>query len=189
MKIILGLAGEIASGKETIARYIIKKYGGVLFRFSDPLREIIARMHLPADRQNYHKISMALREHFGQDALSRIIYDDIKKSKDKIIVLDGIRRKSDIKYLKNIKGFNLIFIDAEIGIRFKRLKVRREKADDKRKTLGIFKKEHESEVERKIKQLKKEADFIIDNNSDREALFQQIDQTMDMISKKKGNLV
>ena len=67
--------------------------------------------------------------------------------------------------------------------------MRREKADDKRKTLGIFKKEHESEVERKIKQLKKEADFIIDNNSDREALFQQIDQTMDMISKKKGNLV
>ncbi|MFA6047991.1 MAG: AAA family ATPase [Parcubacteria group bacterium] len=189
MKIVIGTAGEIASGKETVARYIIKKYGGSLYRFSDSLREILTRMHLPADRSNYHKISMALREYFGQDALSRIVYNDIKKSKNKIIILDGIRRKSDTEYLKDIKGFKLIFIDAKIETRLVRLKARKEKPDDKNKSIAKFKKEHESEVEIKIRKLKKIADFVVDNNGEKTKLFQQIDQIIDRISKKKSNLV
>jgi dephospho-CoA kinase len=184
MKIIIGTAGEIASGKETVARHIIKKYGGSLYRFSDPLRDILIRMHLDVDRQNYHKISMALRKYFGQDALSRIIYNDIKKSKDKIIVLDGIRRKSDMKYLKDVKGFNLIFIEADLKKRFKRLKARREKIDDQRKSLALFKKEHESEVEIKIRELKKTADFIIDNNQSPAQLFSAIDVILENINPK-----
>jgi len=181
MKIVIGTAGEIASGKETVARHIIKKYGGSMYRFSDPLREIIIRMHLPVNRQNYHRISMALREYFGQDALSRIVYHDIEKSKDKIIILDGIRRKSDIKYLKGIKGFKLIFVDAKIEKRFERLKARREKTDDKNKSFKVFQKEHESEVERKIKQLKKVADFVVDNNGTKKELYKPIDNIMKLI--------
>jgi dephospho-CoA kinase len=184
MKIILGTAGEIASGKETVARHIIKKYGGSLYRFSDPLRDILTRMHLDVDRQNYHKISKALRKYFGQDALSRIIYNDIKKSKDKIIVLDGIRRKSDMEYLKNINGFKLIFIEADLKKRFERLKARREKTDDQRKGLVSFKKEHKSEVEMKIRQLKKMADFVIDNNQNRSQLFRSIDTALAKIIRK-----
>jgi dephospho-CoA kinase len=184
MKIILGTAGEIASGKETVAQYIIKKYGGSLYRFSDPLRDILIRMHLDSDRQNYHKISMALRKYFGQDALSHVIYNDIKKSKEKIIVLDGIRRKSDMKYLKDITGFKLIFIEADIKKRFKRLRSRREKADDQKKSLASFKKEHESEVEINIRKLKKIANFIIDNNHSHPQLFSAIDAVLANIIKK-----
>jgi dephospho-CoA kinase len=36
-KIILGLVGEIASGKSTVTDYIKQKYGAVSFRFSDIL--------------------------------------------------------------------------------------------------------------------------------------------------------
>jgi dephospho-CoA kinase len=178
MKIILGTAGEIASGKETVARYIIKKYGGSLYRFSDPLTGILTRMHLDIDRQNYHKISMAIRKYFGQDALSHIVYNDIKTSKGKIIILDGIRRESDIKYLKDIKGFKLLFIDANLEKRFKRLKARREKTDDKHKSFKVFQKEHESEVERKIKQLKEVADFVVDNNETKKKFYAKINEVI-----------
>jgi dephospho-CoA kinase len=184
MKTIIGTAGEIASGKETVAQYIIKKYGGSLYRFSDPLRDILLRMHLAVDRKNYHLISMALRNYFGQDSLSKIVFNDINKKRDKIIVIDGIRRQSDLKYLKNIRGFKLIFIEADLKKRFERLKARREKADDQKKSLSSFKKEHESEVEMNIRKLKKIADFIIDNNQGHSRLFSAIDAVLGNIIKK-----
>jgi len=169
------LAGEIASGKGTAAKYITKKYGGVSYRFSDPLRDILLRMHMDINRENYHKISMALRKNFGQDSFSKIISQDIKKEKSKIVVLDGVRRPSDIKYLKDIKGFHLIFIEADLEERFKRLKMRKEKTDDREKKIKYFKKEHQSEVEMKIRQMKKMADFVIDNNQSLAQLFKSID--------------
>ena len=55
--------------------------------------------------------------------------------KDKVIILDGIRRKSDMEYLKDIQGFSLVFIDAKLEKIFERLKTRREKIDDKKKSM------------------------------------------------------
>lgn len=184
MKIILATAGEIACGKETFAKYVLKKYGGSLYRFSDPLREILDRMHLDVDRDNLHRISMALRRYFGQDILFRMVYNDIKKSDSDIIILDAARRLSDIKHLKKFKGFRLIFIDASLEKRFGRLRLRGEKADDKKKSLRVFKKEHDSEVERKIRTLKKKADFVIENDGTPEQFYKNIDEVIKKIINK-----
>ncbi|MFH0929696.1 MAG: hypothetical protein V1814_00395 [Candidatus Moraniibacteriota bacterium] len=41
-KIIIGLVGESGSGKDTVADYLEEKYGAILVRFADPLRETLS---------------------------------------------------------------------------------------------------------------------------------------------------
>ena len=41
-KIIIGLVGESGSGKDTVADYLKEKYGAILMRFADPLRETLS---------------------------------------------------------------------------------------------------------------------------------------------------
>ena len=41
-KIIIGLVGESGSGKDTVADYLSEKYGAILMRFADPLRETLS---------------------------------------------------------------------------------------------------------------------------------------------------
>jgi len=56
-KIILGFAGEIASGKGTAAKYLAEKYGSGYFRFSTILRDVLKRLYLDESRENAQKIS------------------------------------------------------------------------------------------------------------------------------------
>ena len=59
-KIIIGIAGEIASGKDTVSRYCVKKHGASMYRFSDVLRDILKRLHLEENRKNLDRKSTRL---------------------------------------------------------------------------------------------------------------------------------
>ncbi|MEK7062248.1 MAG: AAA family ATPase [Patescibacteria group bacterium] len=175
-KLIIGLAGEMASGKGTITNYIVQNHNGKNFRFSTILRDILNRLYLEETRENLQKLSTILRDNFGQDVLSSAIAKEAKSSEDKILVMDGVRRLSDIKFLKDFPGFKLVYIEADIKKRFQRISVRGENSDDNTKTFEQFKKELEQESEIQIKGLKKDADYIIDNNGSLEELYAQIDK-------------
>ncbi len=43
-KIILGFAGEIASGKGTAAKYLVGRHEAATYRFSTMLRDIVERL-------------------------------------------------------------------------------------------------------------------------------------------------
>jgi dephospho-CoA kinase len=180
-KIILGIAGEIASGKGTTAKYICEKYDGSSHRFSTALRDVAARMYLQESRENLQKISTIFRENFFDDILSSVIAKDVENDNHEIIAIDGVRRMADIAYLKKIPGFKLVYIEADMEKRYERIVGRGENSDDNSKTLEDFKKDHEREAERQIKDLKKQAEYVIDNNGDFENLYKQIDE---IINKK-----
>ena len=175
-KIILGLAGEMASGKGTIVEYIFKKYSGKTFRFSTILRDILKRLYLEEVRENLQKMSTILRENFSQDILSLATFQEIKNSEEKIITVDGIRRQTDMKFLKDFPGFKLVYIEADVKKRYGRISIRGENPDDNNKTFEQFKKELEQESEIQIRDLRKIADYIIDNNGSKEELYAQIDK-------------
>lgn len=178
MKIILGLAGEMASGKGTVAEYLIEEKQGVSYRFSSILRDLSQRLYLEETRENLQKMSTIVRETFGQAILCKVIYQDVKKDKNEIITIDGVRRIQDVEELKNLKEFKLIYLEANLEKRFKRIKGRNENSDDTEKTLEEFKEDHQREAEQEIKKLKNEADFTIDNNGSFEALYKQIDNIL-----------
>lgn len=174
-KVILGLAAELAGGKGTVAKYIVEKHSGNSHRFSTMLRDILSRIYLPDSRENMQKLSTILRQKFGEDTLAKVMAEDVKKDIHEVIAVDGVRRPADIRYLKEIPGFKLVYIETSIENRFERIKKRGENPDDATKTLEQFKKDQEGEADAQIRNMKDHADFVVDNNGTFEDLYKQID--------------
>lgn len=175
-KIILGLVGEISSGKGTITKYLTDKYDASSYRFSTMLRDILDRLYMEQSRENMQKLSTMLRENFGEDALAKVMSEDAKKDDNKIIVIDGVRRLGDIKYLSQLPEFKLVFIKADIKKRYERIIKRQENPDEKNKTFEEFEKDHQGEADAKIKDLENHADVVINNDGDLEELHKQVDE-------------
>jgi len=176
MRIILGLAGEIASGKGTISKYLAEKYGSNFYRFSGILRDVAKRAHLEENRENLQKISTMFREYFGSDILAKTIYLDVENDEHEMITVDGVRRFEDVEFLKKLPGFKLIYIEADLERRYERLTKRGENSDDAIKTFEGFKKDLKLEAELEIKALKNKADAVVENNGTREELYAQVDK-------------
>ncbi len=175
-KIIIGLVGPIASGKGTIAQYLKEKRNADIFRFSTSLRDVLERLHCEITRTHMQKVSRALRESLGQDLLAKVVAEDVKESEKKIIVIDGIRRWQDIKYLKEMDNFILVGIEADPKTRYKRLTGREENQGDKEKTYEEFLADHQKETETTIPEILKKAEKTINNQGVREELYQQIEK-------------
>ncbi|MFH0853990.1 MAG: AAA family ATPase [bacterium] len=181
-KIILGFVGELAGGKGTSCDYLIKKYGAGYHRFSTILRDVLKRLYIETSRENMQKISTVLRKNFSEDILARVIADDVKNDPHQVVAVDGVRREADIKYLREIEGFHLVYITADIEKRFERIKKRDENPDDAGKTFEQFKLDHLGEADLEIPLVGAKANFKIDNNGTIEKLYAQIEKILGKIS-------
>lgn len=183
-KIILGFVGELSSGKGTAAAYLKEKYGAPSHRFSTMLRDILNRLYLDISRHNMQELSRILRETFGQDTLAKVIAADVKNEPAELVTVDGVRRLADIKYLKEISGFYLIYLTADPKIRYERIIKREENTDDTHKTFKQFQKDEKAEAELQIRETAKSADFTINNNGTLKELYKQIEDILGEIKKR-----
>ena len=182
-EIILGLVGPIASGKDTVKKYLEKKYGATGCRFSSILRDILERIDLPNSRENMQGLSTILRQKFGEDILAKAIASDAIKLKSNIVVVDGVRRMADIKFLKNATGFALVAVNARPKIRYERLVKRGENAGDAGKTHSQFLKDHQYETELDVPMLMKKAKYKLDNDGSLVDLHKQIDKLIQSMKR------
>lgn len=183
MKIVLGIIGKNASGKTTATEYLKEKYQATAFRFSDPLKDILNRLHLENNRHNFQMLSTILRQNFSEDILSQTIAEDVKKTEAKIVITEGVRRPTDVKYLKDLPNYHLIYIDTEQKTRYERLKIRVEKPGDQEKTWEEFQTEENQESEQKIDEIAVTAEYKIDNNGSLEDLYEQLDNLISKLNK------
>ena len=172
------MVGPISSGKGTASQYLKDKYNAEIFRFSTILRDVLDRLHLEQSRENMQILSTSLRSTFGEDLLSKVIYNDLKNSKSDIVVLDGVRRQSDIQYIKEDPDFHLVEIDADSQIRFDRIIKRGENSDDKKKTFEDFLADEQRETELQIKAVAETAEYHLDNNGTTAELYDQIEEIL-----------
>lgn len=180
MKSIIAIVGENASGKTTVTNYLKDHYHAVSFRFSDMLSDILDRVYVEKNRPHLQALSTFLRQTYGEDVMSKTIAKDVEQAlrEHDIVVTEGVRRPTDITYLKDMEGFTLVAIETDIKKRFARLAGRGEKADDATKTWEEFQTEAMHESELKIQEIAKTADAVIMNDGALEKLWQQIDQLM-----------
>lgn len=183
-KIIIGLVGEVASGKDVTKKYLEVNYGASCHRFSTILRDILNRLYLPIVRENMQDISTLLRQKFGEDLLAKIVTEDAKNDAHEIVVVDGIRRAADMTYLRKLPGFVLISIEVEARLRYERLVKRKENADDANKTYEQFLLDGQKETEVQIAEVMKEADYRLDNNGSLKDLYTQIEKIIIDLEKK-----
>lgn len=174
-KIIIGLVGEMASGKEVCKKYLNEKYNAKHCKFSTPLRDVLDRLCIEKSRDNLIDVSTILRERFGQDLLAKVIASDANTLDSDIVVVDGVRRMDDIEHLSKLPHFKLVRVDADSKLRYERMKLRNENTGDAEKTYGEFMEDHERETEITIPAVMETATYSLDNNGSLEELYKQID--------------
>lgn len=177
-KIIIGLVGPVASGKDAAKKYIESKYSASSYKLSDALRDILKRLHLPISRTNLQDLSYDLRQRFGGDILSQTISADAQNDPSAIVIIDGVRRLEDISHLRSLPEFRLISVDADLEKRFERMRKRNENAGDAEKSFADFVADCQKEAEKEIPAVMATAAYQIDNNGSLDDLYHQIDKIL-----------
>ncbi len=178
-KIVIGLAGPIASGKGVACDYLKTKYHAGYHRFSTMIRDVIRRLYIEESRENMQKLSLVLRQTFGQDLFAQALNKEIIQDENEVICVDGIRREEDITYLKKLDNFVFIYIDADVKTRYERTVNRAENASDHNKTYEQFVTDHSADTEMTIPPLKQFANELIENNGTMEELERKIDEIVE----------
>lgn len=145
-------------------------------RFSDILGQTLLLWDIPNTRENLQKLSIAMKNTFGQEALSRAAEFNIKNETADIIVLDGARRESEIAIVRKQAPNLLVYITADQNLRYERLKNRSEKVGETGLSRKQFMQEEAVETETKIPELGAKADIKIENNGSLEEFRQKVEK-------------
>lgn len=178
MKLILGLTGEKAGGKGTIAAYCREKYGASSYRFSDVLFDILRILDVEPSRQHLITLSGSVRRDFGETILARALAKKVAEDVHELVVVDGIRRLGDIETLRTFPEFHLVHVTADVKLRYERSKQRGEKIGDSTQTFEQFVAEEDAETEKTIRDTAALAETRITNGGTILELHRSIDTLM-----------
>lgn len=134
--IIIGVVGQIASGKGILAKYLTEKLYFTSFSLSSIVHEELDKKGIKDFiRQTLQDIGDQLREKYGDDvlakrAIKKIESDEIGCNRTKIVI-EGIRNPGEIEFLKKNPNFVLIGVRSNRSLRFKRLLSRGKEWDPK----------------------------------------------------------
>lgn len=162
---LIGIAGATASGKTTIAKGLIEHFSADTNRFSKILAAIAEGADLPTDKESLQKLSTALRATLGESVLAYGMSEWVKRSSADTIVIEGLRRKTDIELLAKVaeatnRTWTFFFIDVPFETRFERFKSREGNA-----SLEEFKELDEQECEQELPLIKPDSHLILENTS------------------------
>ncbi len=172
---IIGFVGQAGAGKGTAAEMLASNANAEIFTFSDILADLLKRLYKEKSRDNLIKMSTAVREAFGQDALANVMEAQVQESMADIVIVDGIRRMEDIEDLSKDPKFHLVEIWAPPEVRFERLKKRNEKAGEGDMTWEDFLAMGERETEKTIAGVAAQAKHKIDNSEGLEEFKAKLD--------------
>jgi dephospho-CoA kinase len=185
-KVIIGLVGELAAGKGTVAAYLKKKYQAMSFGFSDPLRQTLDLYDITKTRENAQQLSTVLRQTFGENILATAMAKRVREATADLIIVDGVRRFTDIKNLQPMLNFNLIYIKTDPEIRYQRYTKRNQFVGDDTMTFEEFEAKDGAEADRQVPKVGKKAKYTIDNNDTLEQLHRQIEEILKKINGDKN---
>lgn len=183
-KIVIGLAGKKGAGKEKFVQCLQiaatettqkKKFFGIRqVKSSGILVEILNFLDAPINRENLQNMAEAIRFCLGNNAISNAIRSKIRKNQADITFFDGVRWQSDVDMVRTFRRSYIIFIETAEQIRYQRIRNRGEKPEERNLSLEQFQKEELAPTETYLSEIKKQADFIIENNGSEEELYKKV---------------
>ncbi|GIU69328.1 MAG: hypothetical protein KatS3mg002_0564 [Candidatus Woesearchaeota archaeon] len=126
-KLVIGITGTIASGKDVVAS-ILKEKGFQVISLGEIIRDELSSKGIPITRKSQQDLGNQLRKEFGGQILAEKALKKFQ-SYSTPLVINGIRNVDEIKYLRENADFHLIGIDAPLEIRWERLKKRNRDSD------------------------------------------------------------
>lgn len=171
--LIIGVVGQIASGKGILVKYLTEKLDFAPFSLSSIIHaELKKKGDKEFTRQTLQDVGDKLRREYGDDILARRLNEVIIKGQKKSrVVVEGIRNLGEIEFLKKNTNFILIGVKAKRELRFKRLLSRGKLWDPKnwndfvkvdRRDLGIGQNKSGQQVGKCLAY----CDYVLTNNKD-----------------------
>ena len=172
---VIGITGHPASGKDTVADYLVAR-GFAKISMGDILREEMTALQIPIDRSHMNDFAKKVRAERGNGYLSEEIVRRVKGN----TTIAGVRNTSEVTIFRNGLGenFKLLAIETPLEIRYERAKARGRIGDSI--TFEQFKTEDERERaaqsgSHEVSIVIDSADKIIQNDGTMEDLYKKVD--------------
>ncbi len=161
-KLFIGVTGEIGSGKNSLSDLLSKYFQAEVFVSSKFLIKALQVFLDKIGRKDLIWFVKKLTGKYGKDIISKTVFEAMRKSKNKVVIFNGVRLSSDYDTLKRENGI-LVYITADPKLRWERTVNREEKSDDG-DSYKKFMKMHQTETEKYIPELGAKADYKIEND-------------------------
>lgn len=184
---IIGITGTLGAGKGTIVQYLKQKKDFEHFSVRSYLEEIIGQN---ANREALVKKANELRKENGSDYIIKQLYEQANLTK-KNSIIESIRNVGEINTLRENKNFYLFSVDADINIRYNRIKSRGSSTDNVE--FEKFKADEEKEFtsndpnKQNLSACIKLADYSFLNNQNLENLFYEVENILTKIKKPEDS--
>lgn len=176
---LIGIGGTNASGKDSLAQYLVDEYGYLFVSISDMIREVAMQQEGNILRPTLFAVANKLRAEKGAGIFVELAVEKFKKSGNATgLITSSIRTRGEIESLKS-SGAILLFIDADQKLRYDRI-TSRQRADDAI-TFDEFAKQEQAEwhqsdnpAEFSIRSVKEAADYSFMNAGDIDAFYNDV---------------
>ncbi|MEM5882858.1 MAG: AAA family ATPase [Candidatus Aenigmatarchaeota archaeon] len=188
MEKIVGITGTLASGKDTVKKFLENKFNCYTISLSSIIKaELEKKKNKNFSRKDLQDFGNELRKKYGTHILAMLAVEHLQKEKE-VIIINGIRNPGEIDFLKKKFGnkFVLIGVDAPQEIRFERIKKRNYEFDPKtwEEFLEIDKRdqgENQPEYGQKTRKCLEKADFLVINDGSLEDLEKKVNEIAEKI--------
>ena len=182
---IIGIAGRIAAGKETLTSFLRDK-GFIYLETSKMITEELIKQGIEPSRWNQQNLADGWRKQHGVGAVMKMLLEKTEAGKN--YIFDSLRNAGEAEFLRqNVKDFVLIGVDAEQKIRFERVLKRNKSSDPKiwEEFLKVDSRDFFDEKDpmgQQVGKLLEIADFKI-NNTDLHKSMKEIEEIWEKIMK------
>lgn len=179
MKYIIGVVGENGAGKDTFTTFFRAAAAPLTvskLHFSDVLYDTLRIWNIETTRSNLQNVAIIMDGQYGKGSLTRTTASRIQAARADIIIVEGIRWKTDVPMIRSFPNSILVYVTAKPDVRFERLRAREEKAHEKKLTRKQFEGEEKAATELDIPQIGKAADAKIENNGTLEEFREKVEE-------------
>ena len=159
VKLLIGVAGPMGSGKSSIARALAEAAGGAHLSFGDAVRKEALRRGLGSDRDDLQNLGDQLIDE-GWPEFVNLVLGTLEAEPD-VVVVDGIRHpEAHAQLERSSAGRNvvLVYVETDTAIRVARV------MDRDRRSIAEVAAEMAHPNERQVEGLRQAASVILDNN-------------------------
>ncbi len=165
MVTIIGITGLTGSGK-TLLSDILQKHGVPVFRTGDVIRDIAESRGL--DHTSLGAISLEFLPSEDITVIEKICNKINNLGQEEYVIVDGIKKKSEVEFLRKNHPTYIVAILSSQKIRFNRL-INRNRFDDPL-SIDNLKERDERELKYGIGEVMALADFYFINEEEKENL-------------------
>lgn len=177
-QLVIGITGQMGSGKTTAAEYLATQHGFSHIRYSQVIADWYGED--PERKSRLQEVGWEINSGGRQPELNKRLLSYIKPNRDWVV--EGLRFLYDYESLKNVfaPAFHLVYIDCSQQARWLRLQ-----RSGRFRTFDDFCAAETKLVEREIPSLKKFADLQIAGGEPLQQLYEPLNGFV--ASLRKGN--